>query len=192
MGARTGVYLSKSCGDRHILRGKAQKIERADLGNKRHRADFIFSHPDGQPHVTLVEVSLPADDTAGGTPQPIFRCTLGDSSLTPFTMPISTSWLDFPFINRMLQGYQATLYQPPLPPHEDDRARTATKETFLVKPSANGRSRLAWLAPAPSQSDIDWIGYGDGVHFPKFEPYSLRLNFHLTSFEMHFPIPLQV
>lgn len=141
--------------------------------------------------MTLVEVSLPVTDVEAPT-RPIFRCALGDSSLMPFTMPISTSWLDIPFVNRILQGYQATLYQPPLPSHEDDPARTASSETFLVKPTANGRSRLAWLAPTSTQDDTDWTGYGNGVDFPRFEPYSLRLNFHLASFEMQFPIPHQV
>ena len=34
--------------------------------------------------------------------------------------------------------------------------------------------------------------YGDGDNFPRIEPWSKRLNFHMTEFEMQFPIPLEV
>lgn len=113
----------------------------------------------------------------------------------PFTLPVSTSWLEHPLAKRLMQGYELTLYQPPVPRDPTDPAKVASDKTYLVKPSSSGRSRLATISPAFGTKDApsaeDWSEFGDGEGFPRFKPWSQWTSFHLT-FTMQFPIPLEV
>lgn len=102
-----------------------------------------------------------------------------------------------------MSGYEAALVQPPLPaassapasalePSKESGqdALVSSSDTYIVKPVASGWSRLATIEPAPSDSaDEDWSGFGDGKGFPKFALWSKKLNVHMTSFRMSFPVP---
>lgn len=161
----------------------------------RHRASFHFTSDPKDPASTLVRVSSPAPSSQTAT-TPFFACRLRNSALTPFCTPVSTTWLDHPLAQKLTRGYSATLLQPPLPGptaagDEASRAEVASSKTFLVKPVSKGWSRLASIAPLPHENE-GLPMYGDGDNFPRIEPWSKRLNFHMTDFEMQFPIPLEV
>ncbi|TKA51689.1 hypothetical protein B0A53_05394 [Rhodotorula sp. CCFEE 5036] len=129
--------------------------------------NFDFTLDPKDPSSTMVRVSPPASSSRTAT-TPFFACRLRDSALTPPPLPGPTA-----------AGDNAS------------HAETASTKTFLVKPVSKGWSRLASIAPLPRE-----IGglpmYGDGDNFPRIEPWSKRLNFHMTEFEMQFPIPLEV
>ncbi|GAA5989461.1 hypothetical protein JCM10908_000485 [Rhodotorula pacifica] len=166
---------------------------RKNWGIPKHRADFTFTRPSNDPRTTLVRVSLP--DSPDGA-RPFFACKLRDSAFTPFPLPVSTTWFDSAFARTITRGYSSALYQLRLPSHNGDQeegaptsAETSSEKTFLVKPTAKGWSRLSYLEPHPQE---DLSACGDGENFPRIEPYSTWLNFHLPQFEMEFPIPLEV
>lgn len=166
----------------------------------RHGADFSFAPSTSSTGSTLLTVSHPTSP-----PHPFFRCLLRDSRATPFAFPVSTTWLDWRISQRLMSGYKAALVQPPLPAASSAPASTleslkesgqnldalvSSSDTYLVQPVASGWSRLATMEPAPSDgADEDWSGFGDGRSFPKFALWSKKLNVHMTSFRMSFPVP---
>lgn len=184
--AITRIYVST---DESVYNG------RKNWGIPKHRADFHFASDPKDPSSTLVRVSSPAPSSQTAT-TPFFACRLRDSALTPFCTPVSTTWLDHPLAQKLTRGYSPTLLQPPLPGltaagDGASRAETASTKTFLVKPVSKGWSRLASIAPLPHENG-GLPTYGDGDMFPQIKPWSKRLNFHMTEFEMQFPIPLEV
>lgn len=178
----------------------------------RHRAIFSFtplSNDLSKVHLTVSHPTEPA-------PRPFFSAVLADSKLTPFAIPVSTSWLSWPISKYLMDGYIATLIQPPLASSADepDKARALLPETnqtleaftgsdgktLAFTPSSVGRSKLSYLevrAPesscdADSSTDAsDWNGFGDGKGFPKFKVANEGIisgkGVRLTKFDMHIP-----
>ncbi|KWU41787.1 hypothetical protein RHOSPDRAFT_36675 [Rhodotorula sp. JG-1b] len=180
--AITRIYVST---DESVYNG------RKNWGIPKHRANFDFTSDPKDPSSTLVRVSSPVPSSQPAT-TPFFACRLRDSALTPFCTPVSTTWLDHPLAQKLTRGYSASLLQPPLPAGDEAScAEVASSKTFLVKPISKGWSRLASIAPLP-HGNGGLPAYGDGIQFPQIEPWSKRLNFRMTEFEMQFPIPLEL
>ncbi|GAA5887476.1 hypothetical protein JCM16303_003430 [Sporobolomyces ruberrimus] len=180
---------------------------RVEWGIPKHRAEFEFTplSPDSSKmHLTVSHPTNP--------PRPFFSAVLTDSKLTPFSMPVSTSWLSWPISRYFMDGYNATLIQPPLPSSldEPDKARSTLEgtnqtikaftgsegRTLAFSPVSTGWSRLSYLevrAPEGGSEggEEDWSGFGDGKGFPRFEVAKEGIisgrGVRLTSFKMHIP-----
>ncbi|GAA5887376.1 hypothetical protein JCM5296_007117 [Sporobolomyces johnsonii] len=206
--AVTRIYVSS---DASVANG------RANWGIPKHRADFSFTRVSSSPSKTLVTLSHPTTPAT-----PFFRAVLSNSKLTPFALPVSTSWLDWRLSRWLMSGYRATLVQPPLSSSADlavlhpDKLATAENVTgqnpdtltgtagksLAISPRATGWSRLACIevAPPPVEgvggAEEDWSGFGDGKSFPTFEVTKegpiAGRGVHLPSFEMVFPEAVEV
>ncbi|GAA5992764.1 hypothetical protein JCM5350_003379 [Sporobolomyces pararoseus] len=193
----TRIYVST---DASVANG------RKEWGIPKHRAIFSFTRLDSKR--THLTVSHPTEPS----PRPFFSAVLVDSKLTPFSIPVSTSWLSWSIARPFMDGYVATLIQPPLPSSQDEpeKAQSTLKETnqtieaftgsdgntLAFTPSSTGWSRLSYLeveAPAGREEEEgeDWSSFGDGKGFPKFqvakEGTISGRGIRLTSFEMHIP-----
>ncbi|BGO94126.1 hypothetical protein NBRC10512_002899 [Rhodotorula toruloides] len=173
---------------------------RRNWGIPKHRAEFSFTPSTTSRGSTLLTVSHPSSPS-----QPFFRCLLRDSRATPFALPVSTTWLDWRISQSLMSGYEAALVQPPVPAASSTSSATlevlkesgqnvhalvASDKTYVVEPAASGWSKLTTMEPAPEDgADEDWSGFGDGKGFPKFKLWSNKLNVHMTSFRMSFPVP---
>lgn len=129
-----------------------------------------------------------------------------DSRLTPFPVPVSTSWVDSRLLRAITGDYQAQLVQPPLPSATDskDSERQAaatgqdpawligTQKTWLVKPESTGQSVLCNLEIAGDQLGGQQAGFGDGDSFPRFKATFGNRGIHLTTFKMQFVVPLEI
>ncbi|GAA5977846.1 hypothetical protein JCM11641_006089 [Rhodosporidiobolus odoratus] len=174
----------------------------------KHRASFKWSElPRGG---TLVEVSHPTSPNSS-----FFRAVFSNSALTPFAVPVSTSWFDWPIARWLLSGYEGAIYQPSLTgvsetsdrdkvestkkTGQDLDALVGSRHTYSLKPSSTGRSRITTVEVAPSvegKETEDWSEFGDGDGFPRFKPAKegpLRgRGVHLTDIKMSFPLPVTV
>ncbi|GAA5877072.1 hypothetical protein JCM3774_002834 [Rhodotorula dairenensis] len=190
----TRIYVST---DESVYNG------RKNWGIPKHRADFNFSSDPADPASTSVRVSLPPPDPASSI-SPFFACRLRNSALTPFCVPVATTWLDSVLAQKLTRNYEPALLQPPLPAAEAAKvsvqgatshangAETASATTYLVKPVSKGWARLARIDPLSQEHTGTHLpGYGDGDAFPQFQPWFQRFNFYLPEFEMQFPIPLE-
>ena len=172
----------------------------------RHRANFTFT-PLPHSSKTHLTVSHPTSPT----PQPFFSAILSDSKLTPFPLPVSTTWLSWPVSKWLMDGYVPTLIQPPLSSAQDEPEKAKSNltktnqtisafsgsqgnKTLAFTPSSTGWSKLSYLevkAPEGATSEEDWRGFGDGKGFPKFEVAKEGIiggkGVRLTSFKMHIP-----
>lgn len=146
---------------------------------RRHTA--LFSWTPSSPGGTLLTISHPSSPSS-----PFFRCLLRDSALTPFSVHIRTSWLEWRLSKWLMQGYSAWLYQPALQGvhgAEEEKVKKAretgqnlealvgSEEAYRFTPPATAWSRLAKIEVAPpmdGKEEEDWSGFGDGVGFPKF------------------------
>ncbi|GAA5867282.1 hypothetical protein JCM8547_003147 [Rhodosporidiobolus lusitaniae] len=166
----------------------------------KHRA--IFTWTDAPNGGTLVSVSHSSSPSS-----PFFRAILRNSALTPFSIPISTSMLQWRLSKALMHGYQAKLYQPPLSGafevSEDKReeakkagqnpdALVGNKNAYTLEPTAKAWSRIVLIEVAPAEKGKEVLtGFGDGVRFPEFKvavegPLKGR-GVHLTSMKMNFP-----
>ncbi|GAA5914768.1 uncharacterized protein JCM6883_001084 [Sporobolomyces salmoneus] len=192
----TRIYVST---DASVANG------RKEWGVPKHRANFSFTPLAPNSSKIHLTVSHPTEPT----PQPFFSAMLSDSNFTPFAIPVSTSWLSWPISRYFLDGYTATLIQPPLPSsvNEPEKARLSLKETnqtvevfvgsdgktLAFTPTSIGWSKLSYLeAKAPEGgNDEDWTSFGDGKGFPKFQVAKEGIlggkGVRLTSFDMHIP-----
>ncbi|GAA6027122.1 hypothetical protein JCM8097_002408 [Rhodosporidiobolus ruineniae] len=190
----TRIYVST---DASVYNG------RRNWGIPKHRG--VFSFTTLSPSRTLLTVSHPSSPSS-----PFFRAILADSRLTPFAMPVNTTWLSWRLSRWLMDGYTAEIFQPALPfASEADEEKKASvqatgqalealvgsEETYRLSPPSKGWSRLAYLEEAPpeeGEGGKDWSGFGDGVGFPRFKvavegPLKGR-GVHLTSFTMGFPV----
>lgn len=133
--------------------------------------------------------------------KPFFRAVLRPSKLTPFALPLHTSWMDLSVTRLMTSNFLAELTQPPIPPAEaivsaEEKAKGMGEELdwlvgsegrLKVKPEATGYARVSKIC-AEKGTEEEWGGFGDGVGFPKFAPVAGR-GVEFTEFSMTFPEP---
>ncbi|GAA6021087.1 hypothetical protein JCM11491_004411 [Sporobolomyces phaffii] len=196
----TRIYVST---DESVANG------RAEWGIPKHRAKFAFTPltpDDSRIHLTVSHPTEPF-------PRPFFSAVLVDSQLTPFSLPVSTSWLAWPISRYLMDGYVPTLIQPSLPSSKDhrgvDTARSILGETnqtveaftgsdgktLAFTPASKGWSKLSYLEvrdpEGASSSGHDWTSFGDGKGFPRFQVAREGIisgrGIRLTTFEMHIP-----
>ncbi|GAA5944910.1 hypothetical protein JCM3775_001099 [Rhodotorula graminis] len=184
----------------YVSRDESTCNGRPNWGIPKHTADFTFTDvADGSQQLT-VQHPVP-----GATP--FFRCRLKHSRLTPFSFPVSTTWLETRLAKTLLvRHYEIELIQPPCPAAEGDddpriapegqRAEALKEGTGYrrVLHPASGWGKACKLLPAPPAAGEpgygqDWSEFGDGKSFPKFKgSYLERLNVHLLTFDMLVPL----
>jgi hypothetical protein len=169
-----------------------------------HQAIFDFSPIEGHDGTTRVTVAH-----SNSPHEPFFQAVLSDSRLTPFSMPVSTSWVDSAITRALTGNYKAQLVQPPLPSAveaEDGKLHASgtaqdpswlvgTQKSWLVKPVSTGRSRLCSIRPwgDVASGEAGREGYfGDGESFPRFQPKFNNYGLHLVNFNMQFVEPVEV
>jgi len=109
-----------------------------------------------------------------------------------------------------MDGYVATLIQPPLPSSQDqpEKAHSTLEETnqtieaftgsdgktLAFTPSSTGWSKLSYLevrAPNEGGEGVDWSSFGDGKGFPNFQVAKEGIisgrGIRLAKFKMHIP-----
>ncbi|GAA5899180.1 hypothetical protein JCM6882_009276 [Rhodosporidiobolus microsporus] len=174
---------------------------RKNWGIPKHRALFDWStSPSGN---TLLSISHPSSPS-----HPFFRAELANSPLTPFSVPASTSMLDWRLSKWLMDGYSAALYQPALTgatesadegkvesvkrTGQDLEAVVGSAHTFALKPEATGWARIACILPVKAEDGQDWSAFGDGLGFPRFTPAKegplKGRGVHMPSFKMSFPV----
>ncbi|KAK4048032.1 hypothetical protein OIV83_005066 [Microbotryomycetes sp. JL201] len=174
------------------------KNGRFNWGIPKHLANFQFSTPEDDKRSMHVAVSFPSS-----TATPFFKAILRDSRMTPLAMPISTSMIDSFLARKVTRGFSFQLAQPPLPDptnaNEASIKATAageelswlvgTSKTLIVKPVSSGKAKMCWIVP-----DIaDATGaFGDGNGFPQLKFLCGGRGSHLVSFDMEFPVPVEL
>ncbi|GAA6059268.1 hypothetical protein JCM10212_006661 [Sporobolomyces blumeae] len=141
---------------------------RKEWGIPKHRANFSFEPVAGSPSKTHLKVSHPSSPST-----PFFSAILCDSKVTPFAIPVSTKWLEWKVAKWLINGYEPTLIQPPLPSallkstrgegaDASERGLEYLQETqqtleaivgtdgqtLAFTPVSSGRSRLSYLESA--------------------------------------------
>lgn len=170
----------------------------SELPPPEHQAVFSFTPLPADPAATLCTVAYPSSPSV-----PFFRAVLRPSRLSPFQLPVRTSWVDSWIARSLTGGFPAQLVQPPLPAPAaiagaEAKARSKKEEVdwlvgsvgrFTVKPDANGWGKLASIR-CEKGTEAEWRGFGDRVGFPEVSVVAGK-GLELTQFSMDFPEPLK-
>ncbi|KAM0787840.1 hypothetical protein ACM66B_003893 [Microbotryomycetes sp. NB124-2] len=186
----------------YVSTAASVKNGRSNWGIPKHLANFQFGPIDGDKQSIRVTVAHPSSSSS-----PFFRAVLTQSRLTPFAFPISTSMIDSVFARQLTRGFVFQLVQPALP-DPTSVAQASVKatadgeelswlvdssKTFIVKPVSSGKAKLCWIVPDERDAGGKaMIGFGDGKGFPSFKPVLGGRGSHLLSFDMVFPVPVEL
>ena len=152
---------------------------RADVARDRHLATFTFAPV--SPSKTHLTVSDP-DST------PFFQALIRDGARLSPSIPVRTSWLETRLARCICKGRAFEFLQLPLPALEGfELEGQPVQDALKVKPSATSWATVSTLT---SVERDEWIGFGDGVGFPRFGVYTgLGARIDFTGAGMSFPLP---
>lgn len=172
-----GLFSRKETADQYFLSNTRIYVStdvsvangRKEWGIPKHRADFSFDPVKGHPSKLRLTVSHPrrndSTDSSTERARPFFAANLSDSKVTPFALPVRTSWLEWSISRWLMDGYEATLIQPALSSSVDVRAQVdaGTGSDEHAREAAKGQ--LAYLEETDQTVDAFTGSSGETLAF---------------------------